>query len=130
MPSPLQESLVEAGNQYQREGYVWETLRRIVGEFERLQVPYVTVGALALQYYGIKRSTEDVDLLVDSNALTLIHQKLLNHGYIRKSPDSRHLRDEVTRVRIEFLITGEYPGDGKPKPVQFPSPESVAVRSD
>ena len=31
------------------------------------------------------------------DALAVIHQKLLNHGYVLKSVGSRHLRDEVTR---------------------------------
>jgi hypothetical protein len=33
-------------------------------------------------------------------------------------------------VRIEFLITGEFPGDGKPKPVAFPDPGGVSVEID
>ena len=30
-----------------------------------------------------------------------------------------------TGVQIEFLVTGEFPGDGKPKPVAFPDPQAV-----
>jgi len=33
-------------------------------------------------------------------------------------------------VRIEFLVSGQYPGDGKPKPVAFPDPADVAVKID
>jgi hypothetical protein len=29
-------------------------------------------------------------------------------------------------VRIEFLVTGEFPGDGKEKPVVFPHPDMVS----
>jgi hypothetical protein len=29
-----------------------------------------------------------------------------------------------TGVCVEFVVAGEYPGDGKPKPVAFPDPES------
>ncbi len=29
-------------------------------------------------------------------------------------------------MRIEFLVAGDYPGDGKPKPVAFPNPEGVS----
>jgi hypothetical protein len=29
-------------------------------------------------------------------------------------------------VRIEVITTGEYPGDGLPKPVAFPAPDAVA----
>lgn len=28
----------------------------------------------------------------------------------------------MTGVRIDFVIAGEFPGDGKPKPVAFPYP--------
>jgi hypothetical protein len=33
----------------------------------------------------------------------------------------------VHGVKIDVLLTGDYPGDGKPKPVSFPDP-SVAIR--
>ena len=33
-------------------------------------------------------------------------------------------------VRIEFLVTGGFPGDGKPKPVAFPDPAACAVEID
>ncbi len=33
-------------------------------------------------------------------------------------------------MRVEFLVTGEYPGDGKPKPIAFPSPRDVPVEID
>ena len=43
---------------------------------------------------------------------------------------SKGLRDAQTGVKVEFLVTGQFPGDGKPKPVRFPDPESVAVSKD
>ncbi|HEV8378715.1 MAG TPA: hypothetical protein VGP99_07680, partial [Tepidisphaeraceae bacterium] len=43
---------------------------------------------------------------------------------------SKQLRDTQTSVRIEFLVSGQYPGDGKPKPVAFPDPRDVAVDID
>ncbi len=122
---------MEADRQTEREGYVWQTLRRIVGEFDQLGIAYAVVGGIALQHHGLQRSTQDVGVLVGSTEdLRTIHARLIEHGYVRKSPQSRHLRDEVTRVRIGFLVAGEYPGDGKPKPVAFPVPRAVAERSD
>lgn len=32
------------------------------------------------------------------------------------------MRDTETGVRIEIVTTGEYPGDGLPKPIAFPDP--------
>ena len=36
-------------------------------------------------------------------------------------------RRPATGVSVEFLTTGEDPGDGKPKPVAFPDPAEVAT---
>jgi len=127
--SRLREQLMEADEQTERRGVVWETLRRIAGELDRLKIPYAVVGGIALQHFGIGRSTEDVDLLIGSaGELRKLHERLVGHGYRLKAPGSRHLRDDISRVRVEFLIAGEYPGDGKPKPVSFPQPQSVAER--
>lgn len=125
----LQEQLMEADRQNERQGIVWETLRRLADELDRLGIPYAVVGGIALQHYGIGRSTEDVDILITPADLQTVHDRLIGHGYGRKSPSSRHLRDDVTRVRVEFLVAGEFPGDGKPKPVSFPPPTGVSQRS-
>jgi hypothetical protein len=130
MISRLREQLMEADRQNERQGIVWETLRRIADELDRLGVSYAVVGGIALQHYGIGRSTEDVDILISPADLKKVHERLVGHGYGRKSPSSRHLRDDVTRVRVEFLVAGEFPGDGKPKPVSFPEPTGVSQRSD
>ena len=131
MPSTLRESLMEAEEQWEHRGRIWQTLRRMVAELDKLQVPYVVVGGIALQHHRFERFTRDVDLLVSSTSdLAAIHSRLIGHGYYLKAPQSRHLRDEVTRTRIEFLVAGEYPGDGKPKPVAFPSPQTVKETSD
>jgi hypothetical protein len=52
---------------------------------------------------------------------------LEGRGYLPPYPRSKHLRDTELGVKIEFLITGDYPGDGKPKPVAFPDPTAVAA---
>ena len=36
------------------------------------------------------------------------------------------MRDTIHGVNIDVLLTGEYPGDGQPKPVTFPDPAAVA----
>src|SRR5262249_35592173 len=37
-------------------------------------------------------------------------------------------RDTENDVPIDFVIAGQYPGDGKPKAVRFPDPAQVAER--
>src|SRR5262249_46348834 len=51
-------------------------------------------------------------------------------GWVRPFSTSKNLRDAQTGVKIEFLISGGFPGDGKPKPVAFPSPQDVVEEKD
>jgi hypothetical protein len=80
---------------------------------------------MALAAHRFIRATVDVDILVGSSALETIHERLDGLGYARPFPGSRNLRDTETGVRIEFLVEGQFPGDGKPKPIPFPDPNEA-----
>jgi hypothetical protein len=71
-----------------------------------------------------------VDILVTRDDLRRIQDVLTGLGYVAPFTGSKNLRDVEDGVRIEFLITGDYPGDGKPKPVAFPDPRNVAIQRD
>ena len=62
--------------------------------------------------------------------LQRIHESMEGLGYLPPFAGSKHLRDAESGVRIEFLVAGDYPGDGKPKPVAFPDPAAVGVERD
>jgi hypothetical protein len=85
---------------------------------------------MALFRHGLRRFTEDVDLLVTKHNLKVIHEKLEGLGYLPPFTNSKHLRDTQLGVKIEFLTTGDYPGDGKPKPVSFPDPQQVSFEAE
>ena len=53
----------------------------------------------------------------------------LGRGYLERFPGSKGVRDTESGVKIDVLLTGDFPGDGLPKEVSFPSP-TVAVRGD
>jgi hypothetical protein len=118
-------SMTEADRFFTGESRVHLTLRHIVRELERLQIPYSLVGGMALYQHGFRRFTEDVDILVTRDGLKRIHRELTGRGYLPPFEKSKNLRDTETGVRIEFLIAGQYPGDGKKKPVAFPDPAGV-----
>ena len=42
-----------------------EFLRQVLGELERLNIPYMVVGSLASAAYGEPRMTQDIDVVVD-----------------------------------------------------------------
>ena len=104
--------------------------RRCGRSLERLEsigVPYAVAGGAWLEAHGFRRLTVDVDILVNREGLSAIHAKLEGLGYVPPFAGSKNLRDAEHGVRIEFLIAGEFPGDGKPKPVAFPDPAEVGV---
>ncbi len=117
--------LREAEELYQGHGRLKETYERLAKTLEELGVSYSLVGGYALILHGVRRFTEDIDLLVSNEGLNRIHKELIGRGYIRVAPESRNLRDVETGVKIKFVVTGEFPGDGKTKPVAFPDPQSV-----
>lgn len=107
---------------------VQRALEKLVGTLEAQQIPYAIVGAMALNEFGYRRVTVDVDVLLTPAGLAALKAASLGRGYVEKFPGSRGLRDTENRVDIDVLLTGGYPGDGKPKPVSFPDPAKVAVR--
>jgi hypothetical protein len=123
-------ALEEVGRFFMKEGSVFESLRRITGKLEELGIPYAVAGGMALVAHGYNRSTTDVDILVTREGCKAIHEHLEGLGYIAPFAGSKNLRDTATGTRIEFIITGDYPGDGKPKPVAFPHPDQVATEID
>jgi hypothetical protein len=106
---------------------VHQTLRKIAAKLDELGIAYAVAGGMALGAHRFVRATVDVDILVTRKALEAIHQKLDGLGYVRPFRGSRGLRDVQTGVRVEFLVEGEFPGDGRPKPVAFPDPAAANV---
>src|SRR5262245_47055625 len=113
-------ALREGSMHFEEESAVHKTMKRIVGRLEEMGIPYALAGAMAMFFHGFRRFTEDVDLLVTPEALKEIHQRLEGLGYLAPFSGSKHLRDSDSGVRVEFLTTGDFPGDGKPKPISFP----------
>lgn len=110
-----------------REGKVHHTLKRLTQALEEESIPYAILGGMALNLFGYTRETVDVDILLTQAGL----EQLVGRGYVMAFEGaSKSFRDAETQVKVEALITGEYPGDGKPKPVSFPDPASAHVERD
>jgi hypothetical protein len=122
--------LAEASLFFEGKGSVQDALRKVTARLDQLGIAYAVSGGLALFAHGYRRFTEDVDLLVSADGLKRIHAELEGLGYVVPFTGSRNLKDTESGVNIEFLVTGQFPGDGKPKPVSFPDPAGVAVEKD
>ncbi len=120
----------EGGLHFEKDSNVFKALRKIAERLNGLGIDYAVVGGLALFQHGFRRFTEDVDILVTPNDLKTIHEKLEGAGYLPPFQNSKHLRDTVNGVKIEFLTTGDFPGDGRKKPVSFPDPSQSNFEAD
>ncbi|HWG46424.1 MAG TPA: hypothetical protein VN688_26925 [Gemmataceae bacterium] len=116
----------EGSMHFEQASAVHKTLVKIAQRLDALSIPYAIASGMALFFHGYRRFTEDVDILVTREGLQEIHAHLEGLGYLPPFEGSKNLRDTESGVRIEFLVTDDYPGDGKPKPVAFPSPEAAS----
>ncbi len=107
---------------------VHHAIRKLVALLDGAQISYAIAGAMALNHYGYRRATVDVDVLLTREGLAALKRHALGLGYVEKFPGSRGLRDTENNVAIDVLIAGDYPGDGQPKAVAFPDP-AVAIRT-
>jgi hypothetical protein len=115
-------ALEEGGMFFDRRSAVHDTLTRLTKSLDDLQIEYAVAGAMAMFLHGYRRFTEDVDLIVTKDGLAKIHEALEGRGYVKPIAASKNLRDAQNGVKIDFIISGQFPGDGKPGPVAFPAP--------
>jgi hypothetical protein len=109
---------------------IHETMRRLSKVLQEMNIPFAIAGAMAANAHGHKRTTSDVDILIRREDLQRFKAQYIGRGWVDKFEGSKNFRDAVTNINIDTLIVGDYPGDGLPKPVSFPPPESVSELSE
>jgi hypothetical protein len=117
-----------AGRFFMGEADVQKALEKLVRTLDALGIPYAIIGAMALNEFGYRRTTVDVDVLLTAEGLAVLKESRLGRGYVEKFPGSRGIRDTEHGVDIDVVLAGSYPGDGKPKPIAFPDPRTAAER--
>jgi hypothetical protein len=107
---------------------VQKAARKIAQALEKLGVPYVVAGGLAVAANGLERQTVDVDLILRREGLTAFKESWLGRGWVERFPGSKGLRDTEHNLKIDVLTTDEKPGDGSSCPFNFPDPATVGER--
>jgi hypothetical protein len=116
---------------FMQQGKVYETLQRLAQKLPNAGIDYALIGGMALAIHGYVRLTQDVDLLMNEAGLEQFQRMLVGRGYIAAFPGARKMfLDTITGVKVEIITTGEFPGDGKPKSVQFPDPTAISIELD
>ena len=104
------------------------TLERLARRLDDEGISYAVIGGMALNLHGYQRVTRDVDVLLTVKGLESFERLCVGRGYVPAFPGARKMFQDVeTRVPVEIITSGEYPGDGRPKPIAFPDPATSSV---
>ena len=128
MKITVTEAARRAGEFFMGKSPVHLALERTARALDAMGIPFAIAGAMAVNAHGHVRTTEDVDILITPEGLAAFKARWLGRGWVERFPGSRGFQDAEHGVRIDVLLTGEYPGDGKPKPIAFPDPAAAAER--
>lgn len=96
----------------------YETMRRLAQRLESEKIEYAIIEGMALAAHGYARLTLDVDVLMTIEGLRTFRERLVGRGYVPAFPGAQKaFRDTESHIRIEIITAGDFPGDGRPKPV-------------
>lgn len=130
-PSPgqlLAEIYQEGLRLFMGQGALNQTLSRLAADLDQHGIDYMIIGAVALIAHGYLRFTEDIDVVMTPEDLETFHRELIGLGHVSQFPGARKKIRTADGVRIKIITSGEFPGDGKPKPISFPRPNEASVQ--
>jgi hypothetical protein len=129
--SSFAEVYAEGLRYFRGQGSLNNTLTQLTSDLKEHGIDYMIIGAVALLAHGYPRFTEDIDLVLTPEGLEAFHRELIGLGYDPAFPGAKkRLRSTKDGVIIEVMTSGEYPGDGKPKPVSIPEPFTASTEID
>jgi hypothetical protein len=124
-PWNFADRLKEIGMFFNGTDPVHVTMRRVAECLEQAGISYAIVGGMAVNAHGHRRTTGDVDFLVTVEGFNSFLQILGSAEFDRVPGRARRFLDRATAVTFDLLITGRFPGSGRPGPIAFPDPAAV-----
>jgi len=111
---------------FERKDPVHKTMRRLVRRLQRAGIPYAVMGGMAVNAHKHRRTTDDVDILLTRKGLEEFKRRYVPKNYATVPNRPRRFIDKIDHIEVDVLVTGLFPGSGKPGPVAFPDPASVS----
>lgn len=127
-PISFDERLKEISMFFAGKDEIHKTLRRLMKRLEKASIEYAVMGAMAVNAHGYNRTTNDVDILLTPEGFEEFKKKFVERSY-RSTSRPRRFADMANDVQIDVLLSGLYPGSGKPGPIAFPHP-ATAIHID
>jgi hypothetical protein len=81
---------------------------------------------MAVNAHRHERTTTDVDVLLTLAGFETFRRRFVPRSYDPVPDHPRRFFDRRYRVTFDILVTGLFPGSGKPGPISFPDPAAVS----
>lgn len=111
---------------FQGRDQVHKTMRRLVKRLEKAGIPYAVMGGMAVNAHKYQRTTGDLDVLLTAEGFEEFKKRFVPKQYDTVEGRARRFTDCTNEIGLDILITGRYPGSGKPGPIVFPDPDEVS----
>ncbi len=116
---------------FMKQSPIHDAMGRLTKTLTEMGIPFAIAGAMAANAHGHQRTTADIHILIRRQDLQRFKDRHIGLGWVDKFEGSKNFRDTVNNVNINTIMVGEFPGDGLPKPVAFPEPDTVSeIRDD
>jgi len=119
----------EIGVFFQKRSPQHKAMRRLARRLQKAGIPYAIMGAMAVNAHGAERTTKDVDVLLTAEGLQRFRAEFTEE-YEQVQGRPRRFVERQSGVSVDCLVTGLYPGDGKPGPLAFPDPSEASQEID
>jgi hypothetical protein len=127
LPANLWDGFKEVSRFFEGRDQVHKTMFRLARRLELAGIDYAVAGGMAVNAHGHAQTTGDGDVLLTPGGLERFLSLFVPKHYRAVPQRRRKFIDRVNHVPVDFLLTGDYPGDGHPGPVAFPDPARVAM---
>jgi hypothetical protein len=125
-PFSFMDRLQEIGVFFQKRSPQHQTMRRLARRLKKAGIPYAIMGAMAVNAHGAERTTRDVDVLLTAEGLERFRREFVGEEYEQVEGRPRRFVERQSGVTVDCLVTGRYPGSGKPGPLAFPDPAEAS----
>ncbi len=129
-PMSFGERLKELDMFFQGKDPVHKTMRRVARRLEKANISYAIIGGMAVFAHQHRRATNDVDVLLTPEGFAEFRRLFVPKSYDPHPRHGRRFRDRSSDVTIDILVTGLFPGSGRPGPITFPDPAAVSQTID
>ena len=109
---------------------VHKTVNRIAADLEKANIPYAVVGGMAVNAHRHRRTTDDLDILLTPEGFAEFRKQFVGQDFDTIPGRPRRFVDRGNAVTLDVLVTGLFPGTGKPGPIAYPDPAVVRERID